>query len=160
MPYDTLFRTLRPETAMEPVPDIYRPSAPFPEIVPPASDGTTPSNSTPRPPLLIAEILVRPIAEELAMAHMKNTVLSSASETFVSKHPNRGVAIHNMLANSERGYICPRTRVWPQFKKGMDENMQSIWKGSVTAAGALGDVQSIVQGAVDRAAVARKRRMA
>jgi multiple sugar transport system substrate-binding protein len=102
----------------------------------------------------------QPIAEELATAHMKNTVLSSASEAFVSKHPNRGVAVHNMLANSERGFICPRTRVWPQFKKGMDENMQAIWKGSLSAASALGDVQAIVQGAVDRAAVARKRRMA
>jgi len=102
----------------------------------------------------------REIAEELATAHMKNTVLSHASDEFIAKHPNRGVSVFNAIANSSRGFICPRTRVWPQFKKGMDENMQFMWKGTVPVRAALDQVQSVVQGEVDRNAAARKRRLA
>jgi len=67
------------------------------------------------------------VVEFLSTAHFKNSSLANVSEGFLASHPNKGVRVHTAIAASPRGFVCPRTRIWPQFKDEFDASMQRIW---------------------------------
>ena len=98
------------------------------------------------------------IVERLSMAHFKNTTLARASEAFVKNHPNRGIAVFNAIANSPRGYLAARTRVWPEFKDLLDAAQQQIWSCEATPAEILGRVRERSQAAMTLAAERSARR--
>lgn len=96
--------------------------------------------------------------EALSLAHFKNSPLAVSSEAFVRGHPNKGVAVFDAIAKSPRSFITPRTRVWPEIKREMDEMMDFFYRGEGTAAAVLTRVQARVQGVLDRHAAQRARR--
>jgi multiple sugar transport system substrate-binding protein len=98
------------------------------------------------------------IVERLSTAHFKNTTLASASEAFVKNHPNRGIAVFNAIANSPRGYLAARTRVWPEFKDLLDAAQQQIWSCEETPKEILGRVRERSQSAMTLAAERSARR--
>lgn len=98
------------------------------------------------------------VVEYLSTAHYKNSPLAQMSEAFIAKHPNRGVRIHNAIAASPRGFVCPRTRTWPQLKDEMDASMQRMWGLAKTADDELAAVQKKAQGFLDQAEEQRRRR--
>jgi spermidine/putrescine-binding protein len=98
------------------------------------------------------------IVERLSTAHFKNTTLARASEAFVKNHPNRGIAVFNAIANSPRGYLAARTRVWPEFKDLLDAAQQQIWSCEETPKEILGRVRERSQSAMTLAAERSARR--
>jgi ABC-type glycerol-3-phosphate transport system substrate-binding protein len=91
------------------------------------------------------------IVERMSTAHFKNTVLATASPEFVRTHPNRGIRVFNAIANSPRGYLSPRTRIWPEFKDLMDAAQQQLWSGEADAATILEGVRVRSQSAMNLA---------
>jgi maltose-binding protein MalE len=98
------------------------------------------------------------VVEYMAREHFKNSPLATSSDDFLRTHPNRGVRVHDAIAQSERAYLCPRTRTWPQFKDEFDAAMQQMWGLKEPAAVALAAIQDRTQGFLDRAAQQRARR--
>lgn len=96
--------------------------------------------------------------EYLARAHNKGTPLARASAAFVEDHPNRGVVVHNALAQSPRGFRYPRTRVWTQLKAEFDGGATRIRRLEAPADEVLASVQRRSQEALDRQVAARVRR--
>lgn len=96
--------------------------------------------------------------ELLATAHCKGSPLRSQSDTFVQSHPNRGVALHSSLFASPRAFVCPKTRVWQEFKDKFDIAADEMWKGSVSPKDALGRMQGTLQRLLKNAADQRRRR--
>lgn len=98
------------------------------------------------------------VVEYLSTAHFKNSPLANPSREFIEKHPNRGVRVHNAIAASPRGFVCPRTRVWPQLKDEFDASMQRMWALARPAREELADIQQRAQGFLDQAEEQRRRR--
>lgn len=98
------------------------------------------------------------VVEYMAREHFKNSPLATSSEDFLRTHPNRGVRVHDAIAQSDKAYLCPRTRTWPQFKDEFDAAMQRMWGLDEPAAQVLATIQSRTQGFLDRAAEQRARR--
>ncbi len=96
--------------------------------------------------------------EFMSLAHFKNSPLAVSSKDFLDKHPNRGVRVHDAIAQSPRAYLCPRTRTWPQFKDEFDASMQRMWGLERPAGEELAAIQRRTQGFLDRAAEQQKRR--
>lgn len=96
--------------------------------------------------------------EFLSKAHFKNSPLTKSSEGFLNTHPNRGVRIHDAIAQSPRSFLCPRTRAWPQFKDECDAAFQRMWGHVRPAAEELAALQQRTQAFLDRAAQQRQRR--
>lgn len=98
------------------------------------------------------------VAELLARAHFKNSVMRDVSPEFLSTHPNRGVATHNAIANSPGGFLAPRTRAWLEIKAMFDEGVPKIWNLSDPPREALGRIHERAQAALDRVAASARRR--
>lgn len=98
------------------------------------------------------------VVEYLSTAHFKNSPLAESSREFIEKHPNRGVRVHNAIAASPRGFVCPRTRVWPQLKDEFDASMQRMWGLTTPAKQELAAIQARAQGFLDQAEEQRRRR--
>lgn len=98
------------------------------------------------------------ITERLALAHCKICPLVKASASFMAAHKNRGLAVHNALADSGRAFVVPKTRAWPEIKDDFDANVQKMWRLEVEAGEALRGVQARSQGYIDRALEQRRRR--
>lgn len=98
------------------------------------------------------------VVEYIAREHFKNSPLATSSSDFLATHPNRGVRVHDAIAQSEKAYLCPRTRTWPQFKDEFDAAMQRMWGLQSTAAADLAAIQERTQGFLDRAAEQKARR--
>lgn len=65
--------------------------------------------------------------ETMALAHYKNSPLAVSSKAFLENHPNRGIRTFDAIAQSDRTYMVPRTRAWPQIKDELDAGLQRIW---------------------------------
>lgn len=98
------------------------------------------------------------ITERLALAHCKICPLVNASEGFIKAHKNRGLAVHNALADSPRAFVVPKTRAWPEIKDDFDATVQRMWRLEIEAADALAGLQTRAQGYIDRAVEQRTRR--
>ncbi len=98
------------------------------------------------------------ITERLALAHCKICPLVNASDGFIKAHKNRGLAVHNALADSPRAFVVPKTRAWPEIKDDFDATVQRMWRLEVEADAALKGVQSRAQGYIDRVVEQRARR--
>lgn len=92
------------------------------------------------------------VVEFMSTAHFKNSSLAAVSESFLANHPNRGIAVHTAIAQSPRGFVCPRTRIWPQFKDEFDASMQRIWNLERPAAEELAMVTGRVESQLARVA--------
>jgi multiple sugar transport system substrate-binding protein len=68
------------------------------------------------------------ITERLALAHGKICPLVKVSDGFIREHPNRGLAVHNALADSPRAFVVPKTRAWPEVKNDFDSMVQRLWR--------------------------------
>jgi len=98
------------------------------------------------------------VVEFLSTVHCKNSPLAEVSDSFVREHPNRGVRVFEKIANSERGFRCPPTRCWLQFKDICDALMQQVWTQKGPPAQLLADCQKRTQVILDAAARTRARR--
>jgi multiple sugar transport system substrate-binding protein len=98
------------------------------------------------------------VVEYLSTKHCKNSPLATASEDFMRSHPNRGVAAHYAIAKSSRGFLCPRTRAWPQIKDEFDAGTNQLWLLQQTAQAKLADVQMRTQAYVDNIESQKRRR--
>jgi multiple sugar transport system substrate-binding protein len=98
------------------------------------------------------------VVEFMAREHFKNSPLVASSDDFLRTHPNRGVRVHDAIAQSDKAYLCPRTRTWPQFKDELDAAMQRMWGLEESAAAVLATVRSRTQEFLDRAAAQRAKR--
>jgi len=98
------------------------------------------------------------ITERLALAHCKISPLVKVSEAFLREHKNKGLAVHNALADSPRAFVVPKTRAWPEIKDDFDATVQKMWRLEVGAEEALKGVQARAQGYIDRRAEERRRR--
>lgn len=96
--------------------------------------------------------------EELAAAHAKNSPLSEVSESFITAHPNRGIAAHNAIAASPRAFRFPKTRVWPRYVAEFDAAFQRLWLLEDQPAAMLSRINQRAQAALDQAADMRERR--
>ncbi len=101
----------------------------------------------------------RDVSETLAKAHFKNSVMTDISEEFVRDHPNRGIAVHNAIAKSPRGFLAPRSCDWLQLKQIMDDGVPQIWNHMVEAGSQLAALNKQAQAMFDRSRdVTRRRR--
>lgn len=96
--------------------------------------------------------------EELSLAHFKNTVLATCSPDFQSRHPNKGIATHNLIVSSARSYVAPRTRVWPLLKREVDDVFHRVWNQEGKPADFLASAQQRIQIAMDNARTQARRR--
>lgn len=99
------------------------------------------------------------VVELLSTAHCKNSPLATVSNEFVVNHPNRGVRVFENVANSQRGFRCPPTRCWLQFKDISDALMQQVWSQKGPADALVADCQKRTQIVLDAAARTRQRRL-
>jgi multiple sugar transport system substrate-binding protein len=90
------------------------------------------------------------VAEFLARAHFKNSPMADVSDAFMQGHPNRGVAVHNAIAASPRGFLCPRTRNWPEMKDELDAAFQRFWGHEADVRTELPVLQARIQASLDR----------
>ncbi|MFT3684680.1 MAG: ABC transporter substrate-binding protein [Phycisphaerales bacterium] len=97
------------------------------------------------------------ITERLALAHCKICPLVKASDGFLRSHKNRGLVVHNALADSGRAFVVPKTRAWPEMKDDFDATVQKMWRLEVGAAGRSRGC-SAAQEYIDRRADERRRR--
>jgi maltose-binding protein MalE len=96
--------------------------------------------------------------EFLSKAHFKNSPLASVSEEFTRTHPNKGVRVHDAIANSPRGFLCPRTRNWPEIKDELDALFSRVWGHEAEIAPELAAIQVRVQAGLDRTLAKRRLR--
>jgi ABC-type glycerol-3-phosphate transport system substrate-binding protein len=96
--------------------------------------------------------------EELSLAHCKNSPLRRVSKEFLARHPHRNIAVHAAIADSERAFLFPRTRVWPAYEKEFNAAMQRMWRLEAPAGSVLAGVQTAAQGMLDEAREQRMRR--
>lgn len=89
------------------------------------------------------------IVERLSTAHFKNSVLAGVSPEFVAKHPNRGVAVFNAVANSPRGFHAARTRQFPQIRSKMGSLFPKVWNTDTPVEELLKGVNAEVQSLLD-----------
>lgn len=99
----------------------------------------------------------RDVHERLASDQCKPSGLRSVSAEFVAHHPHRYIAMHNVLMQSSRARIQPRTRAWKQYNDMMIAAFEAIWAGADVKATLMG-VQSRVQEVVDLSAERLKQR--
>lgn len=100
----------------------------------------------------------RDMTELLATAHCKPSPLLDQTDDFRANHPNRGIAVHDAIARSERAFVPPRTRVWQQFKDEFDTEVQRMWRLEVEPKAALAAMQARAEAMLARAADERRRR--
>ncbi len=98
------------------------------------------------------------VVEYLSTVHCKNSPLAEASPDFLASHPNKGVQVFASVANSNRGFRCPQTRTWLQFKDVCDALMQQTWTQKGPAATLLANAQDRSQMILDDAARANELR--
>lgn len=96
--------------------------------------------------------------ERLSLAHCKNSPLAASSGEFLSRHPNRHVAVHDAIAKSPGAFCFPYTRAWPEYVAQFNSAMERMWRLQSPAESALADVQRRAQEAMDRVASMRRTR--
>lgn len=96
--------------------------------------------------------------EHLSTVHCKNSPLAAASPEFVANHPNRYVSVHSAIADSDRAFWFPRTRVWPAYVSEFDAGMQRMWNLEAPAEEVLAGIEARAQAHLDRAALRRDQR--
>ncbi|HYD02034.1 MAG TPA: ABC transporter substrate-binding protein [Phycisphaerales bacterium] len=98
------------------------------------------------------------ITERLALAHCKICPLLKASEGFIKAHRNRGLAVHNALADSARAFVVPKTRAWPEIKDDFDARVRDMMKLELGVEDALTGLQRRSQASIDLRRAERLRR--
>lgn len=96
--------------------------------------------------------------EAIALAHYKNSPLAVSSKAFIEHHPNRGILTFDKIAKSERTYMVPRTRAWPQIKDEFDAGLQRMWSLERPAKDELAMIQKRSQEYLDTVEAQRKQR--
>lgn len=98
------------------------------------------------------------MTELLATAHCKPSPLAQASESFLAKHPNRGIRVHYDIFQSPRAFIPPPTPVWQKFKDEFDGMVLRIASLKEPPEQACTRLQRSVQALIDADAGQRQRR--
>lgn len=98
------------------------------------------------------------VVEELSLAHCKNSPLRTVSDDFIRRHPHRDIGVHAAIADSDRAFMFPRTRVWPAYEEEFNSAMQRMWRLEATPEAALASVERVAQARIDEAAAQRRRR--
>jgi multiple sugar transport system substrate-binding protein len=100
------------------------------------------------------------VVEFLSLRHHKIYPLATPPppESFYRDHPNAGIAAHQLVANSPRGFLAPRTRTWPQLKAEFDAAHNTIRRLEAPAPDILARVEARMNGVLERNADQRQRR--
>jgi ABC-type glycerol-3-phosphate transport system substrate-binding protein len=106
----------------------------------------------------IAYLQRREVIEKLAAIHCKNSPLRESTPEFLANHINRGVRVHDQIAQSPNARTAPRTRVWPQYRDEMSAAFQALWKFDATPEQRLPLVRARLQESLDLIAARRRDR--
>ena len=96
--------------------------------------------------------------ERLARLHAKPSPLRYSPPSFAEGHTNKYIEIHNRIAQSERAFPKPLTRVWPQYEQEFNAEIAKFWRAEIPAKDILTEIERRAQGMLDRAAAKRARR--
>ncbi|MEL7472712.1 MAG: extracellular solute-binding protein [Planctomycetota bacterium] len=96
--------------------------------------------------------------ESIARRHAKPSPLRLVSDGFGEGHPNRSIDVHNRIAQSDRAFPKPVTRVWPQYEQEFNANFDAFWRAERPARDILADIQGRAQAIMDADAAKRRRR--
>lgn len=96
--------------------------------------------------------------ETMALAHYKNSPLAVSTDDFLKNHPNRGIRTFDAIAKSDRTYMVPRTRAWPQIKDELDAGFQRMWSLERPARDELALIQRRSQDYLDTVEAQRRQR--
>ncbi len=102
----------------------------------------------------------RDVQRRLASAHGKSLPFRrlAEDEQFIAEHPNRMIRVHEAIANSERAFAKPRTRLWPEYRAEFQAGFDRIWRLTEPPERVLEGIERRMQAALDRAAENRRRR--
>ncbi|MEO6603173.1 MAG: ABC transporter substrate-binding protein [Polyangiaceae bacterium] len=88
--------------------------------------------------------------EKLCLGQQKFTPLEEVSEEFWHAHPNPYIRLFRDLSMSENAFSIPKTGVWNEYKRELDNAVDLIQNLNQTPAVALGAVQIKMQAALNR----------
>ncbi len=88
--------------------------------------------------------------EHLALMHCKGSPMVKVSDSFLTRHANKGVRLHTELANSRRSFVAPRTPVWAEMKDPFDTGVMSMWEQKIESAATLAKLERDAQAMIDR----------
>lgn len=88
--------------------------------------------------------------EQLCLGQRKHSPLKRVSEEFYEQHSNPYIRMFAELGASPNAYAAPKTGVWREFEREMDNEVDRIQSLSVSPLEGLSRVQRNMQRAVDR----------
>ena len=95
-------------------------------------------------------VMTQPALEKLCLGQQKFTPLKQVSEAFWRAHPNPHIGMFRELGMSKNAFAIPKTGVWNEYRREMDNATDLIQNLSEPPALALGNVQTKIQAALDR----------
>jgi maltose-binding protein MalE len=90
------------------------------------------------------------VAEKLASAQRKFTALRQVSPQFLKNNPNPAIGLFIRLARSPAARSVPRLSIWHEYDEELGAARERVLDLSEAPGAALGDVQSRMQGKLDR----------
>jgi ABC-type glycerol-3-phosphate transport system substrate-binding protein len=92
----------------------------------------------------------REVAEKLASAQRKFTALREVSPQFLRNNPNPAIGLFLRLARSPAARSVPRLSIWHEYDEELGAARERVLDLSEAPGAALEDVQSRMQGKLDR----------
>jgi multiple sugar transport system substrate-binding protein len=108
----------------------------------------------------IKYVTTQPVLEKLCLAQQKFTPLKSVSDDFWRRHPNPYIRLFRELGMSKNAFSIPKTGVWNEYYRELENAADLIQNLTVTPTVALGNVQSKLQAALDRSRRMQAKRQA
>ncbi|MET0791850.1 MAG: extracellular solute-binding protein, partial [Polyangiaceae bacterium] len=98
----------------------------------------------------IRYMTTQPALEKLCLGQQKFTPLNDVSDEFWRVHPNPYIRLFRALGTSKNAFSIPKTGVWNEYKRELDNAVDMTQNLTQPPATALGNVQSKMQAALDR----------
>jgi ABC-type glycerol-3-phosphate transport system substrate-binding protein len=98
----------------------------------------------------IRYVTTQPVLEKLCLAQQKFSPLLSVSDDFWRRHPNPYIRLFRQLGMSKNAFSIPKTAVWNEYNRELENATDLIANLTVTPAAALASVQTKLQAALDR----------
>jgi multiple sugar transport system substrate-binding protein len=95
-------------------------------------------------------VTTQAVLEKLCLGQQKFTPLKDVSDEFWRVHPNPYIRLFRGLGMSENAFSIPKTGVWNEYKRELDNAVDLIQNLTETPRAALGEVQTKMQAALDR----------
>ncbi len=89
-------------------------------------------------------------SEILNMGQRKFTPLLDVTDWFLAEHPNPYIEVFIDLAKSENAFIPPQMPLWQEYSNEMTTAFDQVWLKTKTPEEALVDVETRMQGRLDR----------